>query len=158
MSKSTDITMVTIEVPPEYGWVVLGAGVGTVITQYYLAGAVMEGRKKYEVPYPNAYATPGYHKYANEFNRVQRSHQNYLEALGQYVTMALIGGLKYPLANAFGTVCFCVGSILYQKGYMDNTLDVKDARYKKGGAIKFIGLLISLYSTGAFAYSLITSA
>lgn len=150
--------MVAIEVPPEYGWVVLGAGVAPVITSFILAGAVMSARDKCDVPYPNCYATPGYHKMADEFNRAQRSHQNYLEAVGGYATMALIGGLKYPIVNAVGSVLFCAGSILYQKGYIDNSLDVATARYKKGGAIKFLGFFTALFTAGAVAYDLITSS
>mmetsp|Transcript_10140 Transcript_10140/g.28775 ORF Transcript_10140/g.28775 Transcript_10140/m.28775 type:complete len:151 (+) Transcript_10140:117-569(+) len=150
--------MVAIEVPAQYGWVVLGAGIGTLFTGFNLSGAVMKARTQYNVQYPNLYAVPGYHKNADEFNRVQRGHQNYLEGLGSYVTLALIGGLKYPIANAIGSVCFCVGSVLYMKGYSDTSLDVTTARYKKGGIIKWVGVLISLVSTGSFAYGLITSA
>jgi glutathione S-transferase len=150
--------MVAIDVPSSYGWVVLGSGIGTLVTGFYLSGAVMAAREKYNVPYPNLYAVPGYHKNADEFNRIQRSHQNFVEGLTGYVAMSLLGGLKYPLANAIGSVLFCVGSVLYQKGYIDTSLDVKDARYKKGGAIKWIGVLISLCSTGALGYSLITAA
>lgn len=65
---------------------------------------------------------------------------------------------KFPIANAVGSVFFCVGSILYKMGYSDTKLDVNTARFKKGGGIKYIGLFTALYSTGAFAYSLITSA
>jgi len=150
--------MVAIEVPSQYGWVVLGAGLGTFFTNGYLSSAVMAARTKYNVQYPNAYAVPGQHKNADDFNRVQRSHQNFLEGLPSYLVTALIGGLKYPITNAIGTVCFCIGSILYQKGYVDTSYDPKVARFKKGGPIKYIGIFISLYSTGAFAYSLIKSA
>ena len=148
--------MVAIEVSPNYGWVVLGAGIGSVITNFVLIGPVMAGRSRLKVPYPNAYATPGYHKDADEFNRIQRSHMNYIENIGGYTTMTLLGGLKYPLACAVGSVCYYVGSYLYQVGYIDTSLDAKDARYKKGGIVKWIGFLISMYSTCAFAYDLIT--
>ena len=47
--------MVTITVPPEYGWVVLGAGVAPVITSMYLGGFVMKARKEFDVQYPNLY-------------------------------------------------------------------------------------------------------
>jgi len=149
--------MVTIEVPPTYGWVVAGVGIGTVVTNFYLSGFVMTARKKYDVQYPNLYAVPGFHKNADDFNRVQRGHQNYLEGVGGYVAMALIGGLKYPLANAIGSVVYCVGCVLYMKGYQDTTLDVKTARYGKGGVIKWMGFFTAMYSAGSFAYSLITS-
>lgn len=150
--------MVAVEIPPNYGWVVLGAGICPVIVHFYLSGVVMAARAKYGIGYPNLYAVPGFHKNADEFNRVQRGHQNYLEGLVGYEVTALLGGLQYPLATAIGAVCFCVGSILYQKGYSDNALDVKDARLKKGGPIKYIGVIISLYSTCSLGYSLLTSA
>ena len=86
--------MVLVEVPAQYGWVALGAGIGTWVTGMVLSSAVMKARAQYNVPYPNLYAVPGYHKNADEFNRVQRSHQHYLEGLGAYVTLALIGGVK----------------------------------------------------------------
>ena len=54
-------------------------------------------------------------------------------------------------------VFFYTGSILYQKGYIDTSLDVKTARYKKGGAIKWIGFLTSMISTISLAYSMITA-
>jgi len=69
----------------------------------------------------------------------------------------LLGGLKHPIACAVGTVFFFIGSILYQKGYVDTSLDVATARYKKGGAIKWIGFFTSFYSTCALAYSMITA-
>lgn len=94
--------MFTLVVPPAYGWVVLGAGIGPWITSMYLSAAVMKGRTEYNVQYPNCYAIPGYHKNADEFNRIQRSHQNYLEGLDQYIVMTVLGGLKYPIACAIG--------------------------------------------------------
>lgn len=152
-----DFTMVTFEVPPTYGYVVLGVGIGTFITNQYLAAGVMSARSKYNIPYPNCYAVPGYHEKADDFNRAQRAHQNFLEGFGSYTVTALLGGLKHPVANAVGAVFYCIGSILFQIGYIDNSLDVKMARYKKGGAIKFIGIFTALYSTGALAYDLITA-
>ena len=150
--------MVAIEISPYYGWVVIATAIGTTITSFYMGHVVMDAREKYNVQLPNLYAVPGFHKNADEFNRIQRGHQNFVEGLVGFVAMSLIGGLKYPIANAIGSVLFCVGSVLYQKGYSDLSLDVKDARMKKGGPVKYIGLLTALYSTGAFAYSLITSA
>ncbi|KAL3926238.1 MAG: hypothetical protein SGBAC_013554, partial [Bacillariaceae sp.] len=73
--------MVAIEVPAQYGWVILGAGVAPVITSVILSGSVMSARKEHNVQYPNLYAVPGFHKSADAFNRVQRGHQNYLEGV-----------------------------------------------------------------------------
>jgi hypothetical protein len=41
------------------------------------------------------------------------------------------------------------------KGYADNNLDVKDARYKKGAAVKWLGFFASFVSTIKFSYDLI---
>jgi glutathione S-transferase len=95
--------MYTLNVPNTYGYVVLGAGIGPVMTSIYLAGAVMKGRKQFNIPYPNLYAVPGYHDKADEFNRIQRSHQNYMEGLDQYIAMTLLGGLKHPVTCAVGS-------------------------------------------------------
>ena len=69
--------------------------------------------------------------------------------------MTLLGGLKYPIVCALGTVLFNVGSVLYLKGYADTNLDVKTARYKKGAAIKWIGFFTSFVSTISLGVSLI---
>jgi len=70
--------------------------------------------------------------------------------------MTFIGGLKHPIKScAVGSVLYCVGSILYMKGYADNNLDVKDARYKKGAAVKWLGFFASFVSTIKFSYDLI---
>ena len=100
-------------------------------------------------------AVPKYHKNADEFNRVQRGHQNYLEGATAYTVLTLLGGLKYPLLCAGGSVLFCLGSVFFMKGYADNTLDVKTARYKRGGGIKWIGFMISFFSSISVGVSLI---
>ena len=92
----------TLTVPNEYGWVVLGAGIGSIVTNIFLSVPVSLARKNLNVPYPNLYAVPGVHKHADEFNRIQRSHQNYMEMLDSYIAMTLLGGLKYPIACAVG--------------------------------------------------------
>ena len=93
----------TLTVPKEYGWVVLGAGIGSAVCNIVLSGAVMKGRKELDVPLPNLYATPGFHKKADDFNRIQRSHQNYMEMLDSYIAMTLLGGLKHPISCAVGS-------------------------------------------------------
>jgi hypothetical protein len=45
------------------------------------------------------------------------------------------------------SVCYLAGSIFYYHGYADTKLDVKTARYKKGGALKFLGLLAVIVMT-----------
>lgn len=145
---------ITITVPPHYGWVVIGSGILPVVTSMVLSSDVMKARKKFDVQYPNLYA-PADNKHAEEFNRVQRGHQNYLEGVDSYSIMTLLGGLKHPIACAVGSVLYCVGSVLYMKGYADIRLDVATARYKKGAAIKWIGFFASFISTCKLGYSLI---
>lgn len=109
-----------------------------------MGGKVMEARKSCDVQYPNLYATPGFHKKADEFNRCQRGHQAFFEMETSTALFGLIGGLKHPLVAAVAGVFFAVGSVLYQKGYADTSLDVKMARYKKGGLLKWVGFFASL--------------
>ena len=79
-----------------------------------------------------------------------------LETMDTVTIMSLLGGLKHPITCSVGMVCYCLGSYFYQKGYTDMTLDVKDARYKKGGMIKMIGLFAPFFCTISLAYTLIT--
>ena len=59
---------------------------------------VMKARKEFGVEYPNLYATPGYHKEADAFNRVQRGHQAVLvESLPSFTISALVAGVCYPI-------------------------------------------------------------
>lgn len=145
----------TISVPQYYGFVVLGAGVLPFVTNMVVSGPVMAARKRLDVPLPNLYATPGFHKHHEEFNRIQRGHQNMLETVNQVVVMTLLGGLKHPIVATIGIVCYCLGSYFYAKGYSDMTLNVADARYKRGGSIKMLGLLLPLIATCSFGYSLL---
>ena len=115
----------------------------------------MGARKKFGVPYPNLDATPGFHKEADAFNRVQRGHQNMFETMPNLMAFAIIGGLKHPYACSLGATLFCVGSWLFLKGYADEALDVKTARYKKGGGLKHLGTILCMGCTISFAGSLL---
>jgi len=144
-----------IQVPYAYGYVVLSVGVGTFLVTTMMGGPVMEARKRFNVLYPNLYAVPGYHKNADEFNRVQRGHQNMFESLSCVMVMTLLGGLKHPISCSVGYCLYLLGSYLYLVGYSDSSLDVKMARYKKGGGIKWVGVLWSMGSTVSLAGSML---
>ena len=144
-----------IQVPYAYGYVVLSVGVGTFLVTTMMGGPVMEARKRFNVGYPNLYAVPGYHKNADEFNRVQRGHQNMFESLSCVMVMTLLGGLKHPISCSAGYGLYLLGSYLYLVGYSDSSLDVKMARYKKGGGIKWIGVLWSMGCTVSLAGSML---
>lgn len=146
--------MPTIEVPDKYGFVILCSTVVPLVSAQIMGSSVMKARDKFNVQYPNLYATPGYHKQADEFNRVQRGHQNMLESWTTFTAVSLLGGLKYPIAVSIYGILYSVGNILFQVGYADTTLDVKMARYKKGGGLKYVGLFGSLGACISLAGSL----
>ncbi len=56
--------MVAVEIPKEFGYVIVVNIIGTFFTLFFLGGQVMAARKKYNVQYPNMYATPTVHKVA----------------------------------------------------------------------------------------------
>mmetsp|Transcript_12377 Transcript_12377/g.17999 ORF Transcript_12377/g.17999 Transcript_12377/m.17999 type:complete len:115 (+) Transcript_12377:86-430(+) len=68
--------MIALELPDSYGYVLLFCGVLPSVTNVVLGFPVTKARKEFDVQYPNLYATPGFHKKADEFNRVQRGHQH----------------------------------------------------------------------------------
>lgn len=136
--------VLSLTVPDNYGYVVLGCCVLPFLASTYMGGKVMQARDECGVPYPNLYATPGFHKRADDFNRVQRGHQSLFEYLVPFTACGLIGGIKHPVVTAVAGVLFCVGNVLYLIGYADTTIDVKLARYKKGGALKHVGFLLVL--------------
>ena len=149
------MSFVSLQIPQHYGYVILTCVVGPFVTSNVMGAVVMSARKKFGVDYPNLYATPGFHKDADAFNRVQRGHQNMFEALPLFIAAALIGGLKHPIAVAVEGILFCLGSYLYQAGYADTKLAPEKARHQKGGPIKYIGVFGTIGAAISVAGSLI---
>ena len=143
---------VTIQVPEDYCYVLMTTVFLHLFTNMFLSSRVMAGRKAYKVEYPHLYATPGFHNEADGFNRIQRGHQNFLETLPLLLLLALMGGLQYPRTVAIASGLHAIGSILYQYGYSDTKLDVRTARFAKGGGLKHIGSLIVLVSAFSYLY------
>ena len=90
---------------------------------------------------------------ADEFNYVQRGHQNALESYTAYLALSLLGGLKHPIIVAVGGVAWCIGRLLYLEGYKAGP----DSRYGKGGGVLWFGMLASFGASISLAYSLITN-
>ena len=147
--------MASLTVPTNYGYTILTCAVLPTITSIVMGGTVMSARKKYNVPYPNLYATPGFHKQADEFNRAQRGHQSMFEVLTGFTAMALLGGVKHPITAAVAGVCFCVGNVLFLMGYADTALAIESARYKKGGVLKHVGMILALGTSISLAGSIV---
>ena len=89
---------------------------GVFFANQYLVVGVMQARKKYGIKYPNLYAPAG-HKYAMEFNSVQRAHQNTLESMSTVITQMLVVGLFYPVFAAACGGLWTFGRIVYGIGY-----------------------------------------
>jgi len=137
--------MLTLDVPDAYPWTLLSATVVPFVTSFVMGGSVMTARKTFKVGYPNLYAVPGVHEKADEFNRVQRGHQNMFESLSSMIAMTLVGGLKYPMVAASFSVAYCLGNYFYLKGYADVSKDVKGARYSNPlAALKPLGMVGTL--------------
>jgi glutathione S-transferase len=148
--------MLSIDVPDGYAYVFFTCGMLPSITNFLLGGKVMSARKKFNIPLPNLYATPGHHKEADAFNRVQRGHQHVLESISDFRTASFIGALKHPLVCAVSGVFYCLGNYMYSAGYADQSLDVKSARMKKGGPLQFIAQMVQIGCGVSACYSLLT--
>ena len=61
-----------------------------------LAVQVMSARRKYYVNYPLFYADPS-NDHSDDFNTVQRAHQNMLEARAPVSILCLVTELNYPI-------------------------------------------------------------
>jgi glutathione S-transferase len=146
--------MTTIKVPDKYGYVILSCVVVPLFSFFYMGGSVMKARKEFNVQYPNLYATPGYHKQADEFNRVQRGHQNMLESWTTFTAASLLGGLMHPIAVSIFGILYSAGNILFLAGYSDAKLDVATARFKKGGKYIISSLGVLFVSNVYFSYKL----
>mmetsp|Transcript_20263 Transcript_20263/g.52309 ORF Transcript_20263/g.52309 Transcript_20263/m.52309 type:complete len:160 (-) Transcript_20263:57-536(-) len=105
----------TITVTPEYGYVVLVLALSNLMNMY-LTINVLKARKKYSVDYPALYA-PESHKYAKEFNSVQRAHQNTLESWAPTMLLMLVVGLRAPKASAISGLLYVLGRVVYGYGY-----------------------------------------
>lgn len=82
----------------------------------YNVANVSLARKKYGVEYPNLYADKD-NKNSNEFNSVQRAHQNTLESYAIVMLQMILNGLVYPKTSAGLGFVWVIGRIVYGYGY-----------------------------------------
>ena len=105
-----------------------------IVNQYH--GLLTGGaRKAAGVPYPNAYSTQAEAdadplKY--KFNCAQRAHSNYLENLPTFLVTSAVAGLVYPQATAAMGVAWCLGRVMYARGYIASTVAEKGKGRSKG--------------------------
>jgi glutathione S-transferase len=82
----------------EYGYVMASVAASAALVQWQAIRVGM-ARRKFGVPYPKMYAEDS-QAHAQEFNCVQRAHQNTLETLAPVLVMECLLGLQHPLTAA----------------------------------------------------------
>ncbi|EKG12003.1 Membrane-associated eicosanoid/glutathione metabolism (MAPEG) protein [Macrophomina phaseolina MS6] len=121
------MSFATIEVPREYGYVLLSA-TGSLLVSCWLGIRVSSFRKAAGVPYPHQYASqerieqtaaadPKRAQALHLFNCAQRGHYNFLETHTSFLYALLAAGLRRPVAAAVMGAMWSVGRVMYAVGY-----------------------------------------
>ncbi|KAF2352448.1 Membrane-associated eicosanoid/glutathione metabolism (MAPEG) protein, partial [Trinorchestia longiramus] len=103
--------MVTIDLPAEYGYVVMVA-MGSQIVLIWKGIQVGKQRKKLGIKYPIMYSPDN-----ALFNCYQRAHQNTLEMYPQFLTCLFVGGLYNPKLSAAAGAVWVASRVAYALGY-----------------------------------------
>ncbi|KAK0059065.1 microsomal glutathione S-transferase 3 [Biomphalaria pfeifferi] len=127
------------QLPADYGYIALVVAESWILLNY-LGFQVMKARKKYDVQYPKLYSET-----SNEFNCIQRAHQNTLEVYPQFLAFLLLGGLQMPRLSAVLGNIWLVSRVVYAHGYY-----TFDPSKRNRGAFGYIGLLGLLVNTVLF--------
>ncbi|KAI9861677.1 MAG: hypothetical protein M1824_002108 [Vezdaea acicularis] len=154
----------TIEIPREYGYVILTATSTYFLTLWHTF-RVGGYRRRARVPYPIPYAYPTTsgddpslpeerkeHKGLTEaeylFNCAQRGHAHMLENYPIVLSSLLISGFEYPLtASALG-LGWIAGRWIYAVGYTNKAWGPNGRGRLKGGAPHWLFMLGLLTLTG----------
>lgn len=139
--------MVTVEIPSEYGYVILTT-VSTFILATWHGIRVGHFRKAAKVPYPYEYASyeqiqtasPDKQKAMYLFNCAQRAHQNYNENHPTALAALLIAGLGYPKAAAITGAIWAVNRAIYAIGYTK----AEEKGAQGGGKGRYYGIMWQL--------------
>ncbi|KAF1936315.1 membrane-associated proteins in eicosanoid and glutathione metabolism [Clathrospora elynae] len=142
-------TLTTIQVPQEYGYVLITAASSYVLS-IWLGVRIGPFRRAAKVPYPNTYASSETIANASSarekralylFNCAQRAHHNALENYSTVLTGMLITGLKYPkIAAAMGAV-WIFGRVIYATSYTSTSENNVDGRGRFGGGGFYLSAL-----------------
>jgi len=145
------------ELKPEFGYVLAVATASTVVHNMYMGVKVGMARKKYDIKYPDLYATKDNcpnEEYRKKFNCVQRAHQNSLENYPAYLGLLTLAGLKFPITAAAFGASYLVGRIGYFEGYSSGN---PDKRINPLTTLNYVGLLGLMGTCIAAAVKLLTS-
>ncbi|XP_075550429.1 glutathione S-transferase 3, mitochondrial-like isoform X2 [Dermacentor variabilis] len=133
------MTAYSLEVPSEYGYVVL-VGVGSTLVNTWLSFRVGMARKKYDVKYPAMYSDTSI-----VFNCIQRSHQNFLENYPQFLMTLFLAGFEFPKVAAGAGLVYLVGRIVYAIGYSTgNPSKRMRGGFQYFGVVTLLGLTVRL--------------
>ncbi|KAF2477614.1 membrane-associated proteins in eicosanoid and glutathione metabolism [Lindgomyces ingoldianus] len=143
--------MVSLDITPEYGYVLLAA-VSTFAVGTWHGMRVGSFRKQAKIPYPYEYASyeqvstasPSRAKDMTLFNSAQRAHQNFNENHPTAVGAMLIAGIKYPTAAAVLGAVWAVNRVVYAIGYTNGA---------EGGKGRYYGLLWMLAHYALIGYA-----
>jgi len=125
--------MVSIGVPPEFGYVLLVA-ISSIFMIMWKGIRVGQARKKFDVPYPQMYSDKD-----PLFNCIQRAHQNTLENYPQFLLLLFIAGLECPVYAAMAGLVWVLGRIAYALGYYSG-----DPAKRMRGGFGYFGLFFLL--------------
>ncbi|KAI3424441.1 hypothetical protein D9Q98_009993 [Chlorella vulgaris] len=119
----------------EHGFVLAAVVWSILLHHFWMASFVVNARKKFGISYPNMYAPPA-HKNRNEFDCIQRAHQNSLENQPAFLILLLLAGLRFPVSASIAGAVYLLGRVVYVLCYSGG--DPK-ARYR--GAFMYLGNL-----------------
>lgn len=145
--------MVLMEVAKPFGYVLGVTAASFLVHHMWMPAKVMAARKKFGVQFPNLYATSENckdEKSMNDFNCVQRGHQNSLESHPIFLALLLASGVKHPITSAVLGAIYLLGRIVYFASYSSGK---PEARTR--GSFMYIGLLGLLITTVKFAVNLL---
>jgi glutathione S-transferase len=110
-SDATVPPMATIQLMPEYGYVMLVAS-ATIFLNIFQMIRIGILRSRYGIQHPDAWSET-----YKDFNCAQRVHQNTLEGIPFFLVTLLMAGISLPVyAAAFGGV-WIFGRVIYSIGY-----------------------------------------
>ena len=133
--------MPTLEVPPQFGYVIL---FNLCLVGYYCVLRLRVNRARWtmNVPFPAfKYAVRGTHARADEFNLILARSEDFIVECVYLLPLSLVAGLHQPVAVALAGAIFLLG-----------TAEIPDDDF---GQVKHCGVLAILAVLGHFAYSLL---
>jgi glutathione S-transferase len=148
--------MSSLNVKPEFGYVLGAASASFFVHHIYMASKVVKARKRFNIEYPAMYADdkncPN-ESNRNTFNCVQRAHQNSLENQPIFLSLLTLSGLQYPITAAALGGAYLVGRIGYAEGYSTGE---PQKRINYVTALTYVGMLGLVGTTIKFAVDLLS--